>query len=280
MATSIRSLLRVPAGPVNLAGYDSAAHHGQPRKKTGELKQLRTNVAHLRDLQQRLWAESTAGGRRSVLLVLQGMDTAGKGGTTEHVVGSFGPIGVQYTAFKSPTPDELAHDFLWRIDKHVPAPGVVGVFDRSHYEDVLIIRVHDLVPKDEWESRYDRINAWEAGLVERGVTIIKCFLHVSFDTQRERLIARLDDPRKRWKFNEADIDERARWSYYVAAYEDALARCNTEVAPWYVIPADDKLYRNWAVSEVVRETLEQMDPRLPQPDFDIPALKARLAPPN
>lgn len=277
---SMRDLLRVPQGPVNLAGYDSAAHHGAPRKKSGELKKLRSNGIYLTALQERLFAESTAGGTRSVLLVLQGMDTAGKGGTTNHVVGTFGPIGVEYTAFKKPTNEELSHDFLWRIDRRVPPAGHVGVFDRSHYEDVLVVRVHDLVPKSEWETRYDRINEWEAGIAARGVRIVKCFLHISYATQRERLLARLADPTKLWKFNTGDVDERAHWSEYVAAYEAALTRCNTEVAPWYVVPADDKAYRNWAVSELLREVLEEIDPQYPQPDLDVEHLRARLAPPN
>lgn len=265
---------------MNLAGYETNAPRGAPRKKSGEMKKLRTNAVYLTELQERLFAESTAGGTRSVLLVLQGMDTAGKGGTTNHVVGSFGPIGVEYTAFKKPTSEELSHDFLWRIDKRVPPPGHVGVFDRSQYEDVLVVRVHDLVAKSEWESRYDRINEWEEGLVARGVTIVKCFLHISFKTQRERLLARLAEPSKHWKFNAGDVDERAYWSEYAAAYEAALTKCNTEHAPWYVVPGDDKSYRNWAVSELLRETLEELDPQYPQPDLDIDNLRARLAPPN
>jgi PPK2 family polyphosphate:nucleotide phosphotransferase len=184
---------------------------------------------------------------------------------------------VQYTAFKAPTSEERSHDFLWRLDKRVPPPGVIGVFDRSHYEDVLIVRVHNLVAEAQWSTRYDRINEWEATLTARGVTIIKCFLHISPETQRERLLRRLENPRKHWKFNVADIDERSFWPEYTAAYEAVLSRCNTEAAPWYLVPADDKAYRNWAVSQLLRETLEELDPQWPQLDLDVAALKRRLA---
>jgi PPK2 family polyphosphate:nucleotide phosphotransferase len=280
MAQSIRDLLRVPQGPVNLAGYETNSPIGAPRKKNGDSKPLKVDSKHLAELQERLFAESTAGGKRSVLLVLQGMDTSGKGGTTEHVVGTFGPIGVQYTAFKAPNDEERQHDFLWRINKRVPPPGYVGVFDRSHYEDVLIVRVHNLVPREDWASRYDRINEWEAELAVRNVTVVKCFLHISFATQRERLLARLTDPKKHWKFNVGDIAERALWSEYLTAYEAILTRCNTDVAPWYVVPADDKPYRNWAVSQLLHEALEDLNPQYPTPELDFETLRARLAPPN
>jgi PPK2 family polyphosphate:nucleotide phosphotransferase len=238
------------------------------------------DLAAMADLQERLWAESTAGGRRRVLLVLQGMDTAGKGGVATHAVGVFGPIGVEYTAFKKPTEEELAHDFLWRIRHRLPAPGMIGVFDRSHYEDVLVARVHDLVPQTEWEARYDAINAFEQELVEGGTTVLKVFLHVSYDVQRDRLLRRLDKPDKHWKFTAGDVDERARWDDYQAAYDAALERCSTDAAPWYVVPADHKTYRNWAVAELLRETLAELAPRYPQPDLDVEALRARLAPPH
>jgi PPK2 family polyphosphate:nucleotide phosphotransferase len=227
-----------------------------------------------------LWAESTAGGRRRLLLVLQGMDTSGKGGVAKHVVGTLGPIGVQYTGFKAPTEEERKHDFLWRIRRRLPAAGVIGVFDRSHYEDVLVPRVHRTIGEEEWQRRYDRINEFESELVAAGTTVLKVMLNVGYDTQRERLLARLDDPDKHWKFNENDIDERGRWSEYQAAYSDLLERCNTAAAPWFVVPADHKKYRNWAVGELLRETLEQLDPKFPQPPLDIPRLKARLAPPH
>jgi PPK2 family polyphosphate:nucleotide phosphotransferase len=276
-ASSVRQALAVPPGPVVLAGYDTAVakHAPNPKKaKRGAVDKK------LRGLQERLWAESTAGGSRSVLLVLQGIDTAGKGGVTEHVVGTFGPIGVQYTAFKKPTPDEATHDFLWRIRKRLPAPGVIGVFDRSHYEDVLVPRVHELMPESAWRARYLEINEFEADIAAAGTTLLKCFLHISYDTQRERLLARLDKVDKHWKFKEADLDERARWADYAAAFEDMVENCNTPTAPWYVVPSDSKKYRNWAVGELLRETLEDLDPHYPEPDLDVESLRARLQPPN
>ena len=274
-APSLRDLLRVPAGPVSVAGFDSAASPLAPSRK-----RMEHEAAELRGLQERLWAESTAGGGRRVLLVLQGMDTAGKGGVAKHAVGAFGPIGVQYTGFKKPTEEELEHDFLWRIRLRLPAPGIIGVFDRSHYEDVLAVRVHELVPREEWESRYETINAFESELASSGTTVQKVFLHVSYEVQRERLLRRLARPDKHWKFNEADIDERARWDEYRVAYDAVLERTSTAAAPWYVVPADHKRYRNWAVAELLRETLAELDPRYPQPDLDVPRLRARLEPPH
>jgi PPK2 family polyphosphate:nucleotide phosphotransferase len=275
--TSMRQALAVPPGPVNLAGYDPEARPLAPTKKNAD---LRNDEAHMRGLQSRFWAESTAGSTRRILLVMQGIDTAGKGGVTKHVVGMFGPIGVEYTAFKAPTKDELKHDFLWRIRNRLPAAGVLGVFDRSHYEDVLIVRVHDLVPQQEWEARYEIINDFEKELVDGGTTVLKCFLNISFDTQRERLIARLRNPDKHWKFNAGDVDERARWADYQVAFDAMLERCNTPHAPWYVVPSDHKKYRNWAIGELLRETLEELDPHYPQPALDIPTLESRLAPPH
>ena len=238
-----------------------------------ELPDLRDR---LRDLQERLWAEGT----RSLLLVLQGMDTSGKGGTVRHVVSSMDPAGVDVAAFKNPTDEELAHDFLWRIEQRLPDPGEIVVFDRSHYEDVLVVRVHGMVDEPTWRARYDRINAFERGVIEAGTTIVKCFLHISYDEQRERLLARLDDPTKHWKFRERDIDERALWQDYMVAYDDAIARCSIEGAPWFVIPADHKWYRDWAIGTLLVETMERMDPRYPPTDLDVPALKARLAAPH
>ncbi len=212
--------------------------------------------------------------------MLQGIDTSGKGGVTEHVVGTFGPIGVQYTGFKKPTAEEAAHDFLWRIRKRLPPPGVLAVFDRSHYEDVLVPRVHELVPESEWQARYGKINAFEAKVAASGTTLVKCFLHISYDTQRERLLARLDDPDKHWKFNEGDLAERALWSDYTAAFEAMLENCNTAAGPWYVVPSDSKKYRNWAIGELLRETLEELAPQFPQPALDVEGLRTRLQPPN
>ncbi len=176
-----------------------------------------------------------------------------------------------------PTEEELEHDFLWRAERALPPPGFLGVFNRSHYEDVLIVRVHDLVPAEQWEQRYDQINAWEAELAGQGVTFVKVFLHISYEEQRERLLARIDDPEKHWKVNPADLSERRLWPAYQEAYDAALERCSTAAAPWYVLPADRKWYRNWAVSRLLVETLEDLDPRWPVPeDLDLPALRSAL----
>ncbi|MGZ8620439.1 MAG: PPK2 family polyphosphate kinase, partial [Actinomycetota bacterium] len=237
---SIRDLLRVdPDGGAILPGVDPGGTHGVKDRETADAARSELSE-QLHGLQERLFVED----RRSVLVVLQAMDTGGKDGTIEHVFGTMNPAGVDVAAFKAPTEEELAHHFLWRIERRLPAPGQIVIFNRSHYEDVLIVRVHALVPEDVWRGRFDEIDTFEAKVVAAGTTIVKCFLHISYDEQRERLLARLDDPDKHWKFNEADIDERARWADYQAAYEDAIRRCSTEVAPWYVVPADRKWYRN------------------------------------
>jgi PPK2 family polyphosphate:nucleotide phosphotransferase len=264
----IRRALRVPPGPLDLASVGTADRPVRRKK--------RDRTDEMRAFQERLYAESTAGGRRSVLLVLQGMDTAGKGGVTEHVVGAFGPIGVEYTAFKAPNEEERAHDYLWRIRNRLPPPGHVGVFDRSHYEDVLVTRVHGDVSVEECRHRYGEINQFERELVANATTVVKCFLHISYDTQRERLLARLDNPDKHWKFNEADIAERRRWNDYQAAYTDAIVACNTPESPWHVIPSDRKKYRNWLITELLREIFTELDPQYPRPDLDVSALKAQL----
>jgi PPK2 family polyphosphate:nucleotide phosphotransferase len=204
------------------------------------------------------------------------MDTSGKGGILRHAVGLVDPQGVHITSFKAPTKEELEHDFLWRVEREVPGAGIIGVFDRSHYEDVLIARVRSLAPRKEIESRYDAINEFERELVADGTTIIKCMLHISADTQRERLIARLDDPTKHWKFNPGDIDERAKWPDYREAYEIALERTNTDVAPWYVVPSDRKWYRNLAIGELLVQTLQAMAPQWPVTEFDVAEQKQRL----
>jgi PPK2 family polyphosphate:nucleotide phosphotransferase len=268
---SIQNALRVRPGTVNLAGYDPAGTPNAPGKK----KRTGVDESILPGLQERLFAEGT----RSVLLVLQGIDTAGKGGVVTHVVGLLGPEGVKVTSFKQPTPEEAAHHFLWRIRKALPGPGLVGVFDRSHYEDVLVSRVHETITEDQWRARYDEINAFEADLVAAGTTIVKCFLNISYAVQRERLLARLDDPTKRWKFHESDIDERAYWTDYQAAFTGMLQHCSTEVAPWYVVPSDHKWYRNWAIGQLVTEALMQLDPQYPQLDLDLDRLRQRLQPP-
>jgi PPK2 family polyphosphate:nucleotide phosphotransferase len=217
-----------------------------------------------------------AGDRRRVLVVLQAMDCGGKDGTVNHVIGRLNPQGLRITGFGVPTPEERRHDFLWRIRKALPLPGYIGVFNRSHYEDVLVARVHRLVPEEVWRQRYEVINAFERQLVGDGVTIVKIMLHISREEQLARLQARLADPTKRWKFNPGDIDERGRWAAYQEAYRDALANCSTDLAPWFVVPADRKWYRDWAVARLLQETLESLKLRYPDPDFDVAAQLERL----
>ena len=273
---SIRDALRVAPGAVDLSAFDTAATPRAPGKKSTTLEETVSMGPELAAQQERLWAEA----RRSVLLILQGIDTAGKGGVVTHVVGMLGPEGVKITAFKQPTAEERAHHFLWRIRKALPPRGVVGVFDRSHYEDVLVPRVHKTMPEGEWRPRYGEINAFEAGLAAAGTTVVKCFLHIGYAEQRERLLARLDDPTKHWKFHEADVDERAFWSDYQDAYAGMLQECSTEQAPWYVVPSDHKWYRNWAVGQILREVFEDLDPQYPDTDLDVPRLRERLRPPH
>ncbi|MFJ8358317.1 PPK2 family polyphosphate kinase [Streptomyces sp. NPDC093984] len=274
----LRDLLRLPVGePVDLGAHDAGATPGGPGDKAAGLAATARLGKDLADLQERLWAAATAGDRRRILLVLQGMDTSGKGGTVKHVIGLFDPAGCRIHAFKAPTPEERRHDFLWRVVQALPRPGEIGIFDRSHYEDVLIAKVRSLAPYDEIESRYDRINGFETSLTDDGVTIIKCFLHISYEEQRRRLLKRLDNPHKRWKFSPGDLDERALWPAYQRAYETALTRCATLAAPWYLVPADHKWYRNWAVSRLLLEHLRELDPRYPAADFDVDEYRELLA---
>jgi PPK2 family polyphosphate:nucleotide phosphotransferase len=240
-------------------------------------KALDARADEFGDWQERLYAESKWGGGRSLLLVVQGMDTAGKGGIMRHVVGHMDPQGVRYTAFKAPTTEEKKHPFLWRIRNALPHPGQIGVFDRSQYEDVLIVRVHDLVPKAEWSRRYAQINNFEAKVADSGTTIVKVMLHISSTEQRGRLMERLDRPDKHWKYNPGDVDERELWPVYMEAYQALLDKCSTEVAPWYVVPADRKWYARLAVQNLVLEHLEAMKPQWPSVDFDVDAEKERLA---
>src|SRR6202162_533265 len=242
------------------------------KKRKRARKKMEAAHAALFSLQERLFAEH----KRSVLIVLQAMDTAGKDGTITHVMGHLNPQGVHITTFKAPTPEEKRHNFLWRIRRALPEPGVIGIFNRSHYEDVLIARVHALVKPPVIERRYDVINQFEKELVRGGTKIIKFCLHISYDEQRQRLLDRLKDPDKHWKFHENDINERAYWDEYQSAYGIAITRCSTQWAPWYVIPANDKAYRDWAVSKVLSETLEELNPQYPHPKLDIPRLVKRL----
>jgi PPK2 family polyphosphate:nucleotide phosphotransferase len=269
-------LHRLPPGPVDLRALATDEAPGFDGGKTKGKAALFALGDELSDLQERLWAERTTGSQRRVLLVLQGMDTSGKGGVLRHTVGLVDPQGVKITSFKAPTAEERKHRFLWRIRNAVPQPGYIGVFDRSHYEDVLIVRVHGLAEPATVESRYDQINEFEAELAADGVVIVKCMLHVSAQEQRARLLARLDNEAKYWKFNPSDIDERGRWADYQHAYEIALERTNTEIAPWYVVPSDKKWYRNLVIGELLLDALRGMGLRWPPADFDVDEQRRRL----
>jgi PPK2 family polyphosphate:nucleotide phosphotransferase len=248
-----------PGDKAHLDRCDPASTAGAPGGRAATVQATLPLLDELFALQERLWAES----KRSVLVVLQGLDASGKDGTVKHVFRGVNPQGTTVASFKEPTPQELAHDFLWRVHRRVPAAGEIGVFNRSHYEDVLVPRVHDLVPEAVWRARYGLINAFERTLVDGATTIVKLFLHVSFAEQGKRLQRRLDDPDKRWKAQAGDFAERERWDAYRAAYADLLEQTSTDVAPWFVVPADHKWYRNWVVSQVLLHTLEAMDPHYP-----------------
>jgi PPK2 family polyphosphate:nucleotide phosphotransferase len=248
-----------PGQRVRLTDSDPDDTAGAHKKDVQE--RLAQNVAKLTVWQQRLYAE----GRRAVLLILQGMDTSGKDGTVAHVMSGLNPQGCRVTSFKKPSTLESSHDFLWRVHQAVPARGEIGIFNRSHYEDVLVVRVHSLVPKPTWSRRYEQINAFERLLAENDVTVLKFFLHISKQEQLERLRERLADRTKLWKFNPVDLEERKLWKHYMAAYEDALSRCSTDAAPWFIIPANKKWVRNLAVSEILLETLQRLDPQYPKP---------------
>ncbi|WP_338066739.1 polyphosphate kinase 2 family protein [Janibacter anophelis] len=275
-ATPFADALR--AGPgTDLSAIDPRSTPGFDGDKAAGQDALADLTEPVSELQERLFAESRSGGERSVLLVVQGMDTSGKGGIMRHVVGAVDPQGVEITSFKAPTAEEKKHPFLWRIRNALPSPGMIGVFDRSHYEDVLVVRVHDLVPRAQWSRRYGQINTFEEGVVDKGTTIIKVMLHVSKDEQKERLTERLDRPDKHWKFNPGDIDERGHWDDYQEAYQAVIDKCSTDDAPWYVVPADRKWYARLAVMNLLKEHLEQLDPQWPKADFDVKEQQARLA---
>jgi PPK2 family polyphosphate:nucleotide phosphotransferase len=262
----LRDALRVKPGTrVRLARLDPAATHGWDKERAAP--ELERQLARLADLQDRFWAEA----RRSVLVVLQGIDAAGKDGTINKVMEAFNPQGCPVTSFKVPSSEELAHDYLWRIHKAVPRKGEIGIFNRSHYEDVLVVRVHGLVPKAVWSRRYDQINAFEDHLTANGTTIVKVFLSIDREEQRERFQARYDDPTKRWKFSMGDLAERARWDDYQAAFDEALSKTSTPAAPWYVIPANRKWFRNLAVATILADTIAALKPRYPAVADDVPA---------
>ena len=261
----ISDLLRVPPGRVCLELMPTAATPGFAGRGKADAKAAMSRLKReFGCLQEQLFAQGRAGGERRLLLVLQGMDTSGKGSTVEHVLGMVNPMGVRCHAFTRPTIEEREHHFLWRVRRRLPPPGIIGAFDRSHYEDVLAARVHRLVPEEQWASRYDVINRFEAE-VAADTRIVKCFLHISAEEQRRRLLARLNDPTKYWKHDPGDLDDRALWTEYQRAYADALQRCNTEAAPWYAVPADRKWYRNWAVTVLLVEQLRAMHLEWPRP---------------
>jgi PPK2 family polyphosphate:nucleotide phosphotransferase len=261
-----------------LSAVDPESTPGYADDKDAAAEDLAAGAGDLDELQERLFAQSRSeASDASVLLVLQAMDSAGKGGIIRHVVGSVDPQGVMLTAFKKPTPEELAHDFLWRVEKRVPQPGYIGVFDRSQYEDVLIGKVRALAPAEEIERRYDAINDFEKRLTEAGTRIVKVMLHISYDEQRARLMERLDRPDKHWKYNPGDIDERARWPHYMDAYQTVFERTSTQNAPWYVVPANRKWYARLAVQHLLLEALREIDPQWPAATFDVEAEKKRLA---
>ena len=278
MTTSpIADAVRLEVGPVDLSARETDSAPGFDGEKTDGRAALAAMADELADLQERLWAERTAGSRRRVLVVLQGMDTSGKGGVLRHTIGLVDPQGVHITSFKAPTEEEVAHDFLWRIEKGVPEPGFIGVFDRSHYEDVLIARVQGFAGPEEIERRYSAINDFEARLADDGVSIIKCMLHLGADEQKARLQERLDNSEKHWKYNTGDLDQRAHWAAYREAYEIALERTHTDAAPWHVVPADKKWFRNLAVGQLLLDTLRGLNLQWPVADFDVEAEKALLA---
>jgi PPK2 family polyphosphate:nucleotide phosphotransferase len=277
------TLLRVGAG-FRLADVDPDATPGYDGEKKHAAQDLDDGAAQFDELQERLYAQSRvlgdgqeSEGASALLLVLQAMDSAGKGGIVRHVIGATDPQGVHLKAFKKPTAEELAHDFLWRIEKEVPKAGYIGVFDRSHYEDVLIGRVRELAPADEIERRYGAINDFEKRVTDAGVRIVKVMLHISPDEQKARLMERLDRPDKHWKYNPGDIDERELWPAYMEAYQTVFDRTSTEVAPWHVVPANAKWYARLAVQALLLDALEQADPQWPAATFDVEAEKARLA---
>jgi len=254
-----------PGSKVDLKRHDpedTAAFHGGKDDTAPVFADL---SSRLEVLQERLWAE----GRRKVLIVLQGMDTSGKDGVIRHVFDGVNPIGVRVASFKVPTEEERGHDFLWRVHAKAPGAGEMVIFNRSHYEDVLVVRVKKLVPEAEWKKRYDRINDFERLLAENGTTVLKFFLHISKNEQRERLEERLKDPAKRWKFRLGDLDDRKLWGEYREAYEAALEKTSTGHAPWYVVPSDKKWYRNLVIATVLVEALEKLDLKLPEPAEDL-----------
>lgn len=266
MTTSMLERYRVfPGAAVDLNQWDPNDKALFPGSKKDGKKALPEITARLRHLQELLYA----GRKHKLLLVLQAMDTGGKDGAIRHVFTGVNPQGVNVTSFKVPSSEELAHDFLWRVHHHTPGTGEIAIFNRSHYEDVLVVRVRNLAPEERWRKRYDHINAFERMLADEGTTILKFYLHIDLDEQKERLQARLDDPGKHWKFNIGDLGARKLWPQYMKAYEDALGRTSTEWAPWFIVPANRKWYRNLVISSVIVETLEGLNMAFPEPGEDL-----------
>jgi PPK2 family polyphosphate:nucleotide phosphotransferase len=261
-----------------LSAVDPDSTPGYAADKDAAEQDLATGAADLDELQERLYAQSRGeASDAAVLLLLQAMDSAGKGGVIRHVVGSVDPQGILLTAFKKPTQDELAHDFLWRVERRLPQPGFIGVFDRSQYEDVLIGRVRSLAVPEEIERRYGAINDFEKRVSDAGTRIVKVMLHISYDEQRERLMERLERPDKHWKYNPGDVDERERWAQYMDAYQTVFERTSTPYAPWHVVPANRKWYARLAVQQLLLGALREIDPQWPAATFDVEAEKKRLA---
>jgi len=275
-ARGIETLLRAGAG-LDLSAVDPASTPGFDGGKREGQKSLAAGAVQLAELQEKLYANGLSGDRRRVLLVLQAMDTAGKGGVVGHVVGAVNPYGVHIAQFKAPTEEEKAHDFLWRIRKQLPTAGMLGVFDRSHYEDVIVHRVRQFSTPEVIEARYGTIVDFENELIAGGTTVVKVMLHISNAEQKARLEARLDDPTKHWKFNPADLDDRELWPQFMEAYQIAIQRTSTDAAPWYVIPADHKWYGRLAVQQLLLDALSDLRQDWPAADYDVAAQKARLA---
>jgi len=269
MSNSDNSPLQIaPGTKVRLRRYDPADTSLMPDKVEAE-KEIQKDIEKLEDLQQRLYASN----RYALLIVLQGIDASGKDGTIKHVMSGVNPQGCSVTAFKTPSAEELNHDFLWRIENATPRRGMIAVFNRSHYEDVLAVRVHKLVPGEIWKARYDQINRFEELKTELGTIVLKFFLHISKQEQKKRLEERLRNPSKNWKFSTGDIPERALWSTYRHAYEDMLTKCSTTAAPWHVVPADYKWYRNWFVARTIVEKLESLNLDYPEPKADLSKIR-------
>ncbi len=260
-----------PGTKLHLDGFDPADHHDCRDKKHGEELTLPL-LRRLDELQERLYAEA----RHSLLLVLQGTDTAGKDGTIRHVMSGVNPQGCQVASFKQPTHEELAHDFLWRIHQWTPRKGNIGIFNRSHYEDVLVTRVHKLIDDDEAKRRFEEINDFEQILRRNGTTVVKFFLHISKDEQRQRLQERVDTPDKRWKLSASDLKERELWPDYQKAFEEALEATSTDHAPWYVIPANHKWYRNYVIAKILVDALEELGPKFPPADASLNYEKLKI----